>query len=1173
MSGARGRTVAIKIAVEEVENARRKLESLGADGQKALDRIGMASAAAQPGMQKLAGASDAAAHAIGGFASAVPGAERAAGVLSAGLTSAAAGYAAVGIAAAAAIVGVVRAGDAMTANLARLASATGSMESAQRIYQSLFELSQQTGVSVADSAASFTRFSVAAKEVGATNTQVLGLVKTLQQAGIVAGASTEETKSAVTQLGQALASGVLQGDELRSLLENMPQLAQKLATELGVGIGELRKMGAEGQLTADKVLPALLRAGESINAEFAKMPVTMSRGFDVLGGAMVQFAERLDKALGLSQAIAKAAMAAASAVNGVTARVLPNEMQAADQAVAAARAKIAQMDAQSADGRGADPLPQFGQRRGADAVTDVRGARQKAEQDLRDSLQHQAELRRQAREDERAEKADANQQALAAQREADSKKGDKLRESLDAEAKARREHADNIAEINRLEMAGTYSSTEATNLRGKALEKLTEVLNKATEAQRSYAGGINFDTGLLTVTESDDKAIKAAQKIFEADDAKRKTLAAILSKDDDKARAEAQRTTDDVVRYAGDRFADLFSTTGKGWAGLWDSMRQTAVATAARIGAEAVIRPIVMPIVTQLLGSTSLSGGGAGMASGGGGLGGIGQMLGLSNIGEQLGLPSMSSLFGGGGGLGSLSGLLGSTAIAGWSTGSLAATNAALGGMGGLLGPATAGQVGTAATGLGIGSGATFGSLLGGVGAGFGAGTMLGNLLNPTHGTGSMIGAGGGALAGAAIGSIVPGIGTLIGGLIGGLAGGAGGSFFGPGKKHHGWSWQVQGNGADGIGLGDRVFVDEIAQQQFAQEQAQMAHINSYLKKNGISASGLIEVGGNNNNPNQVGSLNAGFGGFRFSAANDSQLNGVLKDRSFAGLEDFGKAVDFVKVTLPALLHPISAFDDQMKKLTTTFDDALTQARDYGTAEDELTAKRAERVADATATRDSASASITAGYALRYARATGGNTQAATLAGFDAAAIQEKLDLKSRIMDLGLADTAYAADRILDIERTLAAERLQITKSYADQSRGLLESLTIGGASALAPEQKYFAGLTLLNDARRTLDGGGAVEDFARVAQQVLPIARDYLGTSERYAALAADVSGAVTARTGDPTGLGAILQAQVDSTSGLVDVLAGYQARSLDVASATLSELRRLASTMEALIARKTAA
>ena len=259
MSGSRP-SVGIRISAEGAEKVRRELESLGTAGQKAFSTITRASSLAQPEIQKLGASVDVVQRAfigmggsLGRVGSAFVGVSSVAG----GLT---AGFVALGAAAVVSGVSIAKAGDAFTATMARLTAATGGMGQAQSVYESLFRLSQQTGVAITESAGAFTRFSVAAKDIGGTNEQVLKLVAGIQKAGIVAGTSAEETAAATMQIGQALASGRLAGDELRSLLENMPVLAQSLAQELGVGVGQLRKMGAEGKLTADVVFPALIRA-------------------------------------------------------------------------------------------------------------------------------------------------------------------------------------------------------------------------------------------------------------------------------------------------------------------------------------------------------------------------------------------------------------------------------------------------------------------------------------------------------------------------------------------------------------------------------------------------------------------------------------------------------------------------------------------------------------------------------------------------------------------------------------------------------------------------------------------------------------------------------------------------------------------------------------------------
>jgi hypothetical protein len=172
--------------------------------------------------------------------------------------------------------------------------------------------------------------------------------------------------------------------------------------------------------------------------------------------------------------------------------------------------------------------------------------------------------------------------------------------------------------------------------------------------------------------------------------------------------------------------------------------------------------------------------------------------------------------------------------------------------------------------------------------------------------------------------------------------------------------------------------------------------------------------------------------------------------------------------------------------------------------------------------------------------------------------------LAAQARGYGLAEDGVTAAR----ERATQAARDAALGSGA----GLLRELAFGGGSALAPEQRYFAALSTLNTARNDLQGGGTVDAFVTVARDVLPVAKDFLGTSERYAALVAEVAGAVTSRGGDPAGLGALLQAQVDGTDSLRDTFARYGEKQVDVASQTLTELRRLASTLEALIARRAA-
>ena len=310
------RRVSVRLSLDDAARVKQELREVGETGQRSLARI-------QGGAERASRALDLLDIAVRGV--------QIAG-LAAGLRA------------------VVVAGDALTQSMGRLNTALGSVERAGEIYDRLYQDSLQTGVAVRESVDAFTRFSIAAREIGATSDQVATLVGGLQRIAIASGASQQEISSATQQLAQALASGTLQGDELRSILEGLPTLAQALARELGVSIGELRKLGSEGKLTADTVFPALLGAVEKLNGEFERAPLSVGRAFGQLTVATDQFLARLDQAIGLSNTLAQALSGAARVLDGVrrgSGLLLPTEQEAARRAEAAAlRAQISRLEAE-----------------------------------------------------------------------------------------------------------------------------------------------------------------------------------------------------------------------------------------------------------------------------------------------------------------------------------------------------------------------------------------------------------------------------------------------------------------------------------------------------------------------------------------------------------------------------------------------------------------------------------------------------------------------------------------------------------------------------------------------------------------------------------------------------------------------------------------------------------
>jgi tape measure domain-containing protein len=384
---------------------------------------------------------------------------------------------------------LVQAGDALTQGLSRLQNATGSVERAGQVYEALYRNALSTGVAVSESVDAFQRFSIAAREIGATSDQVVRLVGGLQRVAIVSGASTQEISSATLQLAQALASGVLQGDELRSILEAMPLLAEGLARELGVSIGELRKLGSEGRLTAERVFPALLRATERLGAELDRAPLSLGRAFGQLTAATENFLGQLDRAIGLSNALARALSAAARAVDsvrqGAGLRSEEERLAGLRRQAEALSAQIGRLESQQ-DGRASLTAPV---RRGSIRPGLVGTAEQQAGVDRAARLE---ELRRQytelqaeitrgeqaAGERQRSEQESAAAAAAEARRRRATQDVQDLTRDLDDRFRINREYEERVRRLREAEAAGGVTAAERTRLETLALQERDEALRR-----------------------------------------------------------------------------------------------------------------------------------------------------------------------------------------------------------------------------------------------------------------------------------------------------------------------------------------------------------------------------------------------------------------------------------------------------------------------------------------------------------------------------------------------------------------------------------------------------------------------------------------------------------------------------------------------------------------------
>jgi len=184
---------------------------------------------------------------------------------------------------------VLRYADAWTTLNNKLVNSVGANEQLIDVTNRVFDISQQTRTSVEATATLYGRLERATRKYNLSAEQMTQLTSTINKGLIVSGATTEEASSATVQLSQALASGVLRGEEFNSITENGSRIAQALADSLGVDIGQLRGMAAAGQLTTKVVVDGLLKQGNQIGEEFAKTTQTIGQAFTVATNNITKF--------------------------------------------------------------------------------------------------------------------------------------------------------------------------------------------------------------------------------------------------------------------------------------------------------------------------------------------------------------------------------------------------------------------------------------------------------------------------------------------------------------------------------------------------------------------------------------------------------------------------------------------------------------------------------------------------------------------------------------------------------------------------------------------------------------------------------------------------------------------------------------------------------------------
>lgn len=200
---------------------------------------------------------------------------------------------------------IIQLADAYGQMTGRLKLATQFSGDFAQIQEDLRNSSRATRADLGATVNLYTQLAPSLKGVGMSGKETVGIITTINKAIGLSGASAQAAEAALLQLGQGFAGGALRGEELNSIMEQTPALAQAIADGLGVSRGELRKMGEEGKLTAEVVAKALQNVSEQIDKDFAQVPVTVGQALTNLKNEFLIFVGETDKAAGGTSALAQ----------------------------------------------------------------------------------------------------------------------------------------------------------------------------------------------------------------------------------------------------------------------------------------------------------------------------------------------------------------------------------------------------------------------------------------------------------------------------------------------------------------------------------------------------------------------------------------------------------------------------------------------------------------------------------------------------------------------------------------------------------------------------------------------------------------------------------------------------------------------------------------------------
>lgn len=183
----------------------------------------------------------------------------------------------------------------------RLKLVTDSTQALNRATNDVYTIAQKTYQSLDATAQVYQRFSDNAERLGINQQKVAELTETVSKAVSLSGTSAASAAMGLTQFGQALAAGQLRGQDLNSVIEQIPGLAQAIAEGMGISMRDLKKKAQDGEMAIDKIIQALEKVKDSVDQKFATSVTTVSQGFTNLQSAMTKFVGEANQSTGATQ--------------------------------------------------------------------------------------------------------------------------------------------------------------------------------------------------------------------------------------------------------------------------------------------------------------------------------------------------------------------------------------------------------------------------------------------------------------------------------------------------------------------------------------------------------------------------------------------------------------------------------------------------------------------------------------------------------------------------------------------------------------------------------------------------------------------------------------------------------------------------------------------------------